>query len=191
MFRHLDNCKRLRLPMVEQSDGCLPACFPAWAAFTSALEASGNPQGYQMQVERSVLGRSWRLRPCEEGLALSISQRHGLPELVGRVLAGRGIGPDDTPSFLSPRLRDWLPDPSHLHDLDRGGRAPGGCRAGAGAGGHRRRLRCRRCHLHRTPDPLPARPRGDGRVRDPRPDAGRLRPERAHSGQSSPLAAAA
>ena len=49
-----------------------------------------------MQVERSVLGRSWRLRPCEEGLALSISQRHGLPELVGRVLAGRGIGADES-----------------------------------------------------------------------------------------------
>ena len=72
-----------------------------------------------MHVERSVLGRSWRLRPCEERLALSISQRHGVPELVGRVLAGRGIGPDEAPSFLSPRLRDWLPDPSHLHDLDR------------------------------------------------------------------------
>src|SRR3954469_20878379 len=72
-----------------------------------------------MHVERSVLGKSWRLRPCETGLALSISQQHGLPELVGRVLAGRGVGPDDAPSFLSPRLRDWLPDPSHLHDLDR------------------------------------------------------------------------
>lgn len=72
-----------------------------------------------MQVERSVLGRSWRLRPCQEALALSISQRHGVPELVGRVLAGRGVGPDEARSFLSPRLRDWLPDPSHLHDLDR------------------------------------------------------------------------
>jgi single-stranded-DNA-specific exonuclease len=72
-----------------------------------------------MHVERSVLGKSWRMRPCEERLALSISQRHGVPELVGRVLAGRGIGPDEASSFLSPRLRDWLPDPSHLHDLDR------------------------------------------------------------------------
>ena len=72
-----------------------------------------------MEVERSILGRAWRLRPCDEGVALAISQRHGLPEIVGRVLAGRGIGPGEAEAFLSPRLRDWLPDPSHLHDLDR------------------------------------------------------------------------
>ena len=72
-----------------------------------------------MQVERSVLGRHWRLRPCDEAAALAISQRHGLPELLGRVLAGRGIGPAEAAGYLNPRLRDWLPDPSHLRDLDR------------------------------------------------------------------------
>ena len=39
--------------------------------------------------------------------------------VVGRVLAGRGVGPAEALAFLSPRLRDWLPDPSHLLDLDR------------------------------------------------------------------------
>src|SRR5918993_1219875 len=72
-----------------------------------------------MEVERSVLGRSWRLRPCDEALALAISQRHGVPEVVGRVLAGRGVQPAEAAAFLSPRLKDWLPDPSHLLDLDR------------------------------------------------------------------------
>ena len=38
-----------------------------------------------MEIERSVLGRSWRLRTCDETLALAISQRHGVPELVGRI----------------------------------------------------------------------------------------------------------
>lgn len=72
-----------------------------------------------MEIERSLLGRRWRLRPCDEAAALAISQQHGVPDLVGRVLAGRGIGPADAATFLAPRLRDWLPDPSHLHDLDR------------------------------------------------------------------------
>lgn len=72
-----------------------------------------------MEIERSILGRAWRLRPCDEAQALAISQRHGLPELVGRVLAGRGVGPGEAEAFLNPRLRDWLPDPSHLLDLDR------------------------------------------------------------------------
>ena len=46
-----------------------------------------------MEVERSVLGRSWRLRDCDEAQALAISQQQGVPELVGRVLAGRGVRP--------------------------------------------------------------------------------------------------
>ena len=73
-----------------------------------------------MQVDRSVLGRSWRLRACDESTAIAISQRHGIADLLGpcprrprRLLCSkRG-------AFLSPRLRDWLPDPFHLIDLDR------------------------------------------------------------------------
>jgi single-stranded-DNA-specific exonuclease len=72
-----------------------------------------------LQVGCSALGRAWRLRACDERLALALSQRLGLEEVVGRVLAGRGIGLDEAPEFLEPRLRSALPDPSHLHDLDR------------------------------------------------------------------------
>jgi single-stranded-DNA-specific exonuclease len=38
--------------------------------------------------------------------------------VVGRVLAGRGIALDGVPAFIAPKLRDALPDPSHLLDLD-------------------------------------------------------------------------
>lgn len=67
----------------------------------------------------SLSGRPWRLRPAPPDLAFAIAQRHGLPELVGRVLAARGVRPEEVPRHLEPRLRDWLPDPSHLHDVDR------------------------------------------------------------------------
>jgi single-stranded-DNA-specific exonuclease len=66
----------------------------------------------------SVSGRPWRYRQIDEELALAISQRHGLPQILGQLLAARGIGLDAVPSFIEPRLRDWLPDPSHLLDLD-------------------------------------------------------------------------
>ncbi len=72
-----------------------------------------------MEVGCSALGRAWRLRSCDERLALALSQRLGLDEIVGRVMAGRGIGLDQAADFLEPRLRSALPDPSHLHDLDR------------------------------------------------------------------------
>src|SRR5438874_2770904 len=70
-------------------------------------------------VERSVCGRRWRTREPDPGLAAAIAQRHGLPEIVGRLLAQRGIGIDEAPGFLAPRLRDVLPDPLHLRDMDR------------------------------------------------------------------------
>jgi single-stranded-DNA-specific exonuclease len=38
--------------------------------------------------------------------------------VVGRVLAGRGVALEGVPAFIAPRLRDVLPDPSHLLDLD-------------------------------------------------------------------------
>jgi single-stranded-DNA-specific exonuclease len=70
-------------------------------------------------VERSISGRCWRWRDHDAGLALAISQRIDLPEVIGRILAARGVLLDGVPAFIQPRLRDALPDPSHLHDLDR------------------------------------------------------------------------
>ncbi len=70
-------------------------------------------------VERSLTGRRWLSRAGDERMALALSQRLGLPEIVGRVLAARGISLDEAPSFLNPTLRDLLPDPSHLKDMDK------------------------------------------------------------------------
>ncbi|MEM7021184.1 MAG: DHH family phosphoesterase, partial [Pseudomonadota bacterium] len=58
------------------------------------------------------------MREVDESAALAISQRLDVPEIVGRVLATRGVHAEDAPGFLKPRIRDCLPDPSHLLDLD-------------------------------------------------------------------------
>src|SRR5438477_635344 len=81
--------------------------------------ALGSPPAPFLGVERSVCGRRWRTRDADPGLAAAIAERHGLPEIVGRLLAQRGIGLDEAPGFLAPRLRDQLPDPLHLRDMDR------------------------------------------------------------------------
>jgi single-stranded-DNA-specific exonuclease len=70
-------------------------------------------------VERSLLGRRWRARGGEERAGLAIAQRLALPEIVGRLLAGRGIAPEAAESFLSPTLRELLPDPSRFLDMDK------------------------------------------------------------------------
>ncbi len=70
-------------------------------------------------VERSLTGRRWGLRDGDDRLAATLAQRLDLPELVGRVLAARGIGLAEAPGFLAPSLKDQLPDPSHLKDMDK------------------------------------------------------------------------
>jgi single-stranded-DNA-specific exonuclease len=74
--------------------------------------------GVVFGVERSACGRRWRLRNGDARAGEAIAERLGLPEIVGRLLAQRGIDLDHAPSFLAPRLRDQLPDPSHLRDMD-------------------------------------------------------------------------
>jgi len=67
-------------------------------------------------VERSALGRAWRDRLDERGAAraLAITQQHNLPELLARILAGRGVDPDAVEQFLDPTIKALLPDPYTL-----------------------------------------------------------------------------
>ena len=51
-------------------------------------------------------------------IGLGIAQRLELPEIVGRLLAARGIDIDGACHFLDPTLRALLPDPSVLTDMD-------------------------------------------------------------------------
>lgn len=69
-------------------------------------------------VEQSVTGSCWELRDTNERVALAISQRLNLPEIIGRVLAARGITLEEAEAFLNPTLRHFLPDPFHLLDMD-------------------------------------------------------------------------
>src|SRR5712692_218241 len=80
-----------------------------------------------LDVERSVTGRAWRDRLDERTAAgaLSIVQRHGVPELLARIVGGRGVA-----------------------TIGRRGRA-------RRAGGELRRLRRRRRDLDRGAGALP------------------------------------
>src|SRR5882724_4949349 len=74
---------------------------------------------YFLGVEQSATGRAWRDRLDERGAAraLAIVQRHELPELLARILAGRGVEVDQAVGFLDPTVRDLMPDPSVLTDM--------------------------------------------------------------------------
>src|SRR5271155_2683518 len=67
-------------------------------------------------VESSATGRAWRDRLDERGAAraLAIAQRHDLPELLARILAGRNVAADAVDAFLDPTIKQAMPDPHVL-----------------------------------------------------------------------------
>ncbi len=71
-------------------------------------------------VARSLTGRAWRgrLDPRGEAVATAMAQRGIASEILARVLVGRGVGLENAAAYLSPSLRQDLPDPSSLKDMD-------------------------------------------------------------------------
>jgi single-stranded-DNA-specific exonuclease len=76
--------------------------------------------GFFLDVESSALGRPWRSRLDAEGelRALAIAQIGGQDELIARVLAGRGVKPEAVGRHLDPTLRELMPDPYCLRDME-------------------------------------------------------------------------
>lgn len=73
-----------------------------------------------LDVETSAKGQRWvqRADGVAQNQALAMSQRYGIPELVARVLAGRGVAADEAERFLNPTIRDLMPDPFSMTDCE-------------------------------------------------------------------------
>src|SRR6201997_2357354 len=71
-------------------------------------------------VQHSLTGKLWRDRLDARGAAraLAIAQRHALPEMLARVLAGRDVEIDAVPDFLDPTIRKLMPDPSTVTQVE-------------------------------------------------------------------------
>ncbi|UGX98540.1 single-stranded-DNA-specific exonuclease RecJ [Bradyrhizobium barranii subsp. barranii] len=77
------------------------------------------PQAF-LGVARSLTDKLWldRLDGRGAAKALAIVQRHQLPELLARVLAGRGVDIDAVADFLDPTIRKLLPDPYTVTEME-------------------------------------------------------------------------
>jgi single-stranded-DNA-specific exonuclease len=70
-------------------------------------------------VETSLTGRRWVGPGVEvERAAELLTQRSTLPAAVCQVLAHRGVTPEEAESYLAPSLRDLMPDPRSLKDME-------------------------------------------------------------------------
>ena len=71
-------------------------------------------------VERSITGRRWTPRLQTDRMAQAISQAINVSDIMGRILAARGVLPETAASFLEPTLRDLMPPAAHMMDVDAG-----------------------------------------------------------------------
>src|SRR5471030_2633620 len=73
-------------------------------------------------VSHSATGKLWRDRLDARGAAraLAITQRYQLPEMLARVLAGRGVELDAVEDFLDPTIRKLMPDPFTVTQMEAG-----------------------------------------------------------------------
>lgn len=78
------------------------------------------PHRLFLGVNASATGHAWvhRLDQRTENLALMIEQDNGLSPVIARILAGRGVSAADAARFLDPTIRDLLPDPTTLTDME-------------------------------------------------------------------------
>ena len=89
------------------------------ASTRDARFKQGMMNDHAFGVQQSLTGRQWVWRTgLEERIGQGIAQALGVPELIGRLLAARGVSAAEAANFLDPTLRAMLPDPSSLIDMD-------------------------------------------------------------------------
>lgn len=88
-------------------------------ANSAALPIDMSTERFFLGVEKSATGRAWRDRLDDRGVAraTTIAQRLGTPELLARVLAGRGVEAGEAEAYLDPTIKNLMPDPSVLTDM--------------------------------------------------------------------------
>ncbi|HHB82984.1 MAG TPA: single-stranded-DNA-specific exonuclease RecJ, partial [Devosia sp.] len=73
-----------------------------------------------LNVARSVSGNAWtdRLDMVAQRQATAIAQQVDVSEIVARILAARGVMAQNALSHLTPTIRELMPDPSVMTDMD-------------------------------------------------------------------------
>ncbi|MEP0942293.1 MAG: single-stranded-DNA-specific exonuclease RecJ [Rhizobiaceae bacterium] len=77
-----------------------------------------------LEVETSLNGQRWveRANRRQLGHAQVMAEEQEIDRLIARILAGREVEPENAQQFLNPTLRESLPDPSTLTQMDEAAR---------------------------------------------------------------------
>ena len=69
-------------------------------------------------AELSVTGARWIRAENDARIASGLVQDVGMPQALANILASRGITREQVALWLDPKIRDLMPDPSSLSDMD-------------------------------------------------------------------------
>jgi len=67
----------------------------------------------------SARGKYWKLADVNENYVNIAMQKYGVSNLLARLLFTKSILPDEIPNFLEPKLKDLLPEPNSLKDMEK------------------------------------------------------------------------
>ncbi len=87
-------------------------------ACDSQTSRSPLPDRGFLGVSHSVRGRFWQLASADTHTVSSLLRHSEMPEVMARAMAVRDIGEADVKDYLAPTVRDLLPNPSSLQDMD-------------------------------------------------------------------------
>ncbi len=71
-------------------------------------------------LSRSIKGFDWVLNDVDLNKVNELIQKLDISEIIARLLAGRNVPAEKAKQFLSPTIRDSMPDPFHLLDMEKG-----------------------------------------------------------------------
>ena len=85
----------------------------------TATDARESKNHIDLPLNLSLGGKRWIMRTADDRQTLGLAQALNIPEITARLLVIRGVKQDTAQQFLTPKLRDHLPDPFHLKDMDK------------------------------------------------------------------------
>ncbi|WP_194966462.1 single-stranded-DNA-specific exonuclease RecJ [Rickettsia endosymbiont of Cardiosporidium cionae] len=71
-----------------------------------------------MNAKKSLLGKYWYKKKINRDLISDLSSELGVSHFIATILSGRVNSIEQGKSFLDPKIKNLLPDPFHLVDMD-------------------------------------------------------------------------
>lgn len=70
-------------------------------------------------MTKSVNGKIWQQKNIKENYVIELCRVFEISDLLARILSTRTIQLDEALHFLSPKIKNLLPDPMHLFDMEK------------------------------------------------------------------------